>query len=226
VGESGRGTVTQDEARRKRFGDRAASDALTSEREAPRQGCLTPHLPLVSPHRETSHGNGVWGMHDLYEGIELNKAQTEVICRGLLDLARVDGLHDNEVALIHEFYKSGGGEGDIIDSLSADDFDLATASRTLQKEGGPAVVEAFIMSCYLLIYADGRHSDEERARIAVYANHLGVDRIRLEELHVNARLYLLKVLAAEIRNKDAIREVGTELGLSDEAITGAMKKED
>lgn len=164
-------------------------------------------------------------MHDLYEGIELNKAQTEVICRGLLDLARVDGLHDSEVELIHEFYKSGGGEGDIIDSLSAEDFDLDAASRTL-KEGGPAVVEAFIMSCYLLIYADGRHSDPERARIAVYASNLGVDRIRLEELHVNARLYLLKVLAAEIRNKDAIREVGTELGLSDEAITGAMKKED
>lgn len=164
-------------------------------------------------------------MHDLYEGIELNKAQTEVICRGLLDLAGVDGLHDNEVALIHEFYRSGGGDGEVVDTLATDGFDLDAASRTL-KEGGPAVVEAFIMSCYLLIYADGRHSDEERARIAQYADALGVDRARLEELHVKARLYLLEMLAAGLRNKDAIRDVGGELGLSDEAITGAMKKED
>lgn len=163
-------------------------------------------------------------MHDLYEGIELNKAQTEVICRGLLDLAGVDGLHDNEVALIHEFYKSGGGTGEVVEAL-ADGFDLDAATRTL-KEGGPAVVEAFIMSCYLLIYADGRHSDEERARIAQYADALGVDRARLEELHVKARLYLLEMLAAGLRNKDAIRDVGGELGLSDEAITRAMKKED
>lgn len=163
-------------------------------------------------------------MHDLYEGIELNKAQTEVICRGLLDLAAVDGLHDNEVALIHDFYKNGGGEGDVVEAL-ADGFDLDAATRTLE-EGGPAVVEAFVMSCYLLIYADGRHSDEERARIAQYADALGLDRARLEELHVKARLYLLEMLAAGLRNRDAIRDVGGELGLSDEAITRAMKKED
>lgn len=163
-------------------------------------------------------------MHDLYEGIELNKAQTEVICRGLLDLAGVDGLHDSEVALIHEFYRSGGGEGDAIEELGTGDFDLDAAKKTLS-DGGDAVVEAFMMSCYLLIYADGRHSDEERTRVAQYADAFGLDRARLEELHVKARLYLLEMLAANIRNKDAIHDVGSELGLSAEAIDGAMKKE-
>lgn len=163
-------------------------------------------------------------MHDLYEGIELNKAQTEVICRGLLDLAGVDGLHDNEVALIHEFYRSGGGEGDAVEALEGD-FDLDAAHKTLD-EGGAAVVEAFMMSCYLLIYADGRHSDEERTRIAQYADAFGIDRARLEELHVKARLYLLEMLAEGIRNKDAIEDIGTgELGLSADAVHGAIKKE-
>ena len=43
-------------------------------------------------------------MNDLYEGVELNAEQTTWICRGLLDLAAVDGVHENEVALIKQFY--------------------------------------------------------------------------------------------------------------------------
>lgn len=162
-------------------------------------------------------------MNDLYEGIELNQAQTEAICRGLLDLAAVDGLHEAEIALIHDFYKSGGGEGDAIEALSKADFDLDGTVKVL-KDGGQGVVEAFIISCYLLIYADGEHSDAERGRIAEYGTALGLDADGLEGLHVKARLYLLQMLAAGLRNKDAIHDVGAELGLSDDAI-GSLDKE-
>lgn len=162
-------------------------------------------------------------MNDLYEGIELNQAQTEAICRGLLDLAAVDGLHEAEIALIHDFYKSGGGQGDAIEALSKADFDLDATVKVL-KDGGQSVIEAFIISCYLLIYADGEHSDAERGRISEYGAALGLDDAGLEGLHVKARLYLLEMLAAGLRNKDAIHDVGAELGLSDDAI-GSLDKE-
>lgn len=162
-------------------------------------------------------------MHELYEGIELDEAQTEAICRGLLDLAGVDGVHESETALIHEFYRTGGGVGDV-GKLAEGDFDLAGMVKVLEG-GGSAVVEAFVISCYLLIYADGQHSDAERKRIAEYASALGLDHDRLEALHVKARLYLLEMLAANLRNRDAIREVGTELGLSAEDIDDSLNKE-
>lgn len=162
-------------------------------------------------------------MHELYEGIELDGAQTEVICRGLLDLAACDGVDDSEIALIHGFYRSSGAAGDL-EALAKQDFDLAAAAKTLA-DGGETVVEAFLISCYLLIYADGEFSDAERKRIAEYGDAFGLDAARLEHLHVKARLYLLEMLAQSLHNKDAVRQVGGELGLSSEAIEESLNKE-
>ncbi|MCA9540697.1 MAG: hypothetical protein KC620_17480 [Myxococcales bacterium] len=164
-------------------------------------------------------------MHDLYEGIELSKGQTEWICRGLLDLAAVDGIHENEYALIGEFYASSGGDPGDLSSLEGK-FDLKAAAAALSA-GGEAAVEAFLISCYLLIYADGNHSDPERKRIGEYADAFGISAEGLSKLHLKARLYLLEMLAAGLRNKDAVREVaGAELGLSADEIAGSMTKED
>ena len=162
-------------------------------------------------------------MHELYEGIELDGAQTETICAGLLDLAKADGVHESEIALIHEFYRSGGKSGDL-DALAKKDFDLQAAARSLTA-GGDKVVEAFLISCFLLIYADGDYSDAERKRIGEFGDALGLDAARLEHLHVKARLYLLEMLAQNLRNPDAIRDVGGELGLSSEAIEDMLDKE-
>jgi len=161
-------------------------------------------------------------MHELYEGIELDKTQTEAICRGLLDLAEADGVHQSEIELIHGFYRSGGG-GDL-DALGKTDFDLDATVKVLTG-GGPEVVEAFLISCYLLIYADGEFSDAERKRIGEYGDAFGLDAVRIEHLHVKARLYLLGMLAQNLRNPDAVRAVGGELGLSAEAIEESLNKE-
>lgn len=161
-------------------------------------------------------------MHELYEGIELDKAQTEAICRGLLDLAEADGVHPSEIELIHEFYRSGGGVDP--SALGAAEFDLAATAKVLGG-GGEQVVESFLISCYLLIYADGDFSDAERKRVGEYAEAMGIDADRLEHLHVKARLYLLEMLAQNLRNADAVRAVGGSLGLSSEAIEESLNKE-
>lgn len=157
-------------------------------------------------------------MQDLYEGIELTAEQTEWICRGLLDLAAVDGVDPSEIELVKEFYQSGTGKAADIETMSKDGFDLVAAAETF-KTGGPALIEAFIVSCYMLIYADGEHSDAERSRISEFAVAAGLSSAELEELHVKARLYLLETLAQSLRNREIIKQVGiSNLGLTAEQV--------
>jgi uncharacterized membrane protein YebE (DUF533 family) len=157
-------------------------------------------------------------MQELYEGIDLTPDQSEWIVRGLLDLAAVDGIHDAERALISDFHA-----GESLEALAAKGFD-AKAAATVFHNGGARVVEAFIVSCYLLIYADGQHSDAERARIAEYASALGLDHGALEELHVKARLYVLQSLAHLLWNRDTVKEIGASMGLTEDHINRALEK--
>ena len=41
---------------------------------------------------------------DFFPQVEINEAQAEGIARGLYTVARVDGVHEREVALISQFY--------------------------------------------------------------------------------------------------------------------------
>lgn len=185
-------------------------------------------------------------MQELYEGVELSPAEIDVIARGLLDLAAVDGVHESEIALIDEFYRGSvagtaaltiqcphcsnsiefyrrpveGGRD--LDALRARPFDLDEAAAVLRK-GGDEVVEAFLVSAYLLIYADGEHSDAERVRIKEFADALGVSADRLEDLHLRARLYLLQTLAKNLKNKAAVQEVGASLGLAEADIASVLE---
>ena len=77
--------------------------------------------------------------------------------------------------------------------------------------------------CYLLIYADGYHSDEEKTRIKMYADALGVSDAQLNDVHLKARGFLLQELAAGLRNRDALTEVGVELGLTDDDINNVIQ---
>lgn len=156
-------------------------------------------------------------MQDLYEGIELTPQENQAVVRGLLDLADVDGAHETEMALIADF--AGIEDPAALAAIRKTPFDLAATVKTLTA-GGSAKVEAFLMSAYMLIYADGHHSDRERARIAEYAKAMGVAADRLAHLHTQARLYLLQMLAANLRNKAAVLEVAAELGLGENDLAG------
>ncbi len=157
-------------------------------------------------------------MQDFLEGVEPTDAQNRVICRGLLDLAAVDGVHESEMELVKGFYAGEDGDMSGYEEMAAEPFDLGAASTAL-KAGGDKLVEAFLISAYLLIYADGEHSEAERRRIGEYADALDVGRDVLENLHVKARMMLLQMFA-QLRNPDAIQDVGSEMGLDAGQIGG------
>tara|TARA_B100001250_G_scaffold405771_2_gene423765 strand:+ start:114 stop:590 length:477 start_codon:yes stop_codon:yes gene_type:complete len=157
----------------------------------------------------------------MYENLRLTQEQTTLFCRGLLDLAAVDGLHHNEIALVQEFFAGSGGDPTELEALAAQGFDLASAAQSFDQESS----EAFLMSCYMLIYADGKHSDEERARIGEYAAGLGVTASRLQEIHDLTRSFLLQNLAATLSNQGAVEDVGEELGLNEDKILNMTNKE-
>ena len=161
-------------------------------------------------------------MTELYQSLQLTQAQTEVFCRGLLDLAAVDGLHQNEIALVHDFFAGSGGDISALEDMAAETFDLSAAADVLDDD----TTQAFLMSCYMLIYADGRHSDEERARIGQYAAALGVSEASLEQIHNLSRSFLLQNLASGLRNQEAVADVGGEMGLGDDMIKTLIGKED
>ena len=152
-------------------------------------------------------------MQETFKGLELDEQQTELVCRGLLDLAAVDGVHESEVALIESFYSSASGESLDLAALKAKGFDLDKASAQL-KAAGDTTVAAFLRLCFSLIWADGDFSDLERKRINEFAAALDVDAAALEQLHVEARLDLLDGLARNLRNKDVVQQVGQSLGLT------------
>jgi hypothetical protein len=160
-------------------------------------------------------------MDGLYANLQLTQEQTRLFCRGLLDLAAVDGLHENEIALIGEFFAGSGGDPQDLEALSREDFDISLVATVLDTE----TTEAFLMSCYMLIYADGEHSDEERSRIGQYAVGLGVSADRLAQIHDLARSFLLQNLAAGLRNRDVVVEVAGELGIEDNKIMNLIGKE-
>lgn len=161
-------------------------------------------------------------MQELYEGIELTPEQSEWIVRGLLDLAAVDGIHEAEMALISDFHQ-GEATGTTLADLQAKAFDLSACAASLTG-GGEKVVEAFLVSCYLLIYADGNHSDAERTRVAEFGDALGLSHGQLEEIHVKARLYVLQSLAHILWNRDTVKQIGSSMGLSDHYIAKALEK--
>lgn len=161
-------------------------------------------------------------MDELYEGIELTEAQAAWITRGLLDLAHVDGMHDAERALISDFYAGEGGTS-TLEALAAEGFDPAEAATAL-RAGGVKVVEAFLTSCYLLIYADGNHSEAERARVRAYGASFGLSPEAQEDVHVKARMYVLRSLAHIAWSREIVQQIGASMGLAAPQIAQALEK--
>ena len=69
-------------------------------------------------------------MQEFMEGVEPTEEQNRIICRALLDLAAVDGVHEAELALVKDFY---GGDGDSagFEAMSATHFDLEASAAAL-----------------------------------------------------------------------------------------------
>lgn len=96
--------------------------------------------------------------------------QIDVFAEGLYHLAVCDGVDDTEVRFIREFLAEAGADPARIDELGKADFDSGALEWHLNTQH---LRRVFIKACYLLVKADGKVTDKERAIIKEFAEAVG-----------------------------------------------------
>lgn len=153
-----------------------------------------------------------------FEELNMSEMQTEWFCRGLIDLANADGMHETELEVIEEFCRTSQLKNVDIEALGKMGFDPTQAAAELTGEAR----DAFFTTCFILAYADGQMSDIESDRLSAYASAFGYDGAKFEGAHVHARVFLISSIAAEIKNHTLLAEIGRSFGLNDEQIQFAL----
>jgi uncharacterized membrane protein YebE (DUF533 family) len=101
-------------------------------------------------------------MKTFLDPVDLDLPHVRVIVQGMVQVANSDGAHQRELALIRAFYESckddAKGLADFAD-LAKTPFDAEVAREVLESD---ALKLTFLISCYLVAYADGHISDAER----------------------------------------------------------------
>jgi tellurite resistance protein len=132
---------------------------------------------------------------DLFEEVQLDNATGEVIARGLVTIAEVDGMEERERDLIESFWReSTGGKGRPLalqerEAIAADD--LAVALK------GSAERRLFIKTAILLTWADGEVSPEEKTVLLEFASALGFDHETMNLLEGSVKDYLNQMITGQ-----------------------------
>jgi len=149
-------------------------------------------------------------MIDIVENQALDLNQIQVIVRGMHRVAQADGEHATELVLMREFYEGCRTE---VDGLSdfrdivTTAFDPELAREALSSE---ELQHAFLKSCFLVGFADGRLSEKERDSILQMADEIGIARAEVERAEELVKEDLLRQLS-RIENIDALKDVQQEL---------------
>jgi tellurite resistance protein len=146
--------------------------------------------------------------------IDLSAVEAETFARGLYAVARVDGVHERELALISDFYQGA----------ATDEANEGTVAASLERMGvlGPKEVaqvlisapqrELFVKTALLLTWADGTVSDAERAKVDEFARALEVAPEKKAQLEAEVKDFLLRPLAG-LANVNAVSAVAKKLGM-------------
>ncbi len=115
---------------------------------------------------------------DAMQDQELSPTQLVLLTQAMLSVAKVDGIHPAEAALIGQFYESSrSADMQSTSQVLADTQSLDTA----QLKGNPAsFADTVVRMCLMTGHADGVFSAEERAQVQAIATALGVDAKRLD----------------------------------------------
>jgi tellurite resistance protein len=144
---------------------------------------------------------------DFFPEIKLDEAQAEAIARGLFAVARSDGMHEREAALVASFLADVGGRASALADLERQPaIQGAELAKLLQ---GAELRLLFLKSALLLAWADGRCSTEERATIDGFAKDLEAT-AKVEQLEAAVKEYLLSHVAG-LQNSDAAAAVAKEM---------------
>src|SRR5262249_37228727 len=140
---------------------------------------------------------------DFFREIPVNQAQAEAMARGLFAVAKADGVHERQLALISSFYADVGGSARPLSELEPRADTVPTELAATLGTGEHA--QLFLKTALLLAWADGSVSAEERACIGRYANALGTGKDALATLEDGVKDYLLGHLS-HVQNVDATRK--------------------
>ncbi|MEL7369744.1 MAG: TerB family tellurite resistance protein [Myxococcota bacterium] len=126
----------------------------------------------------------------------------------MMAVARVDGVHDNEMRMVREFYETCSRAGDPrLEDVAGGPFDPQTAKAHFDE---PELAKLYVKSLILLAYADGSYAQLEDDLIREYAEAVGVNDGEVTKLHEATKEYLLASLS-HIKNVDALKDVAKKL---------------
>ncbi|MBB5017280.1 uncharacterized membrane protein YebE (DUF533 family) [Chitinivorax tropicus] len=140
------------------------------------------------------------------QNIELNIHHVQLLVRALHELSLSDGMHDAERVMLNGFYQACQADSQALTTfqeLVSVKLDLSALADHFNT---PPLQRAFLHSCLLLAYADGKYSNVERARIVEYANALGVTETELAVIEDQVADHLLQQIS-RIENVAALGEV-------------------
>jgi uncharacterized membrane protein YebE (DUF533 family) len=113
-------------------------------------------------------------MKSFLEPVDLDLPHVRVIVQGMVQVAHSDGAHQRELLLIREFYEScrddAKGLADFGD-LAKTAFDAEVAREVLDSD---MLKLTFMVSCYLVAYADGHVTEGERRALEELAQGAGI----------------------------------------------------
>ncbi len=145
---------------------------------------------------------------DLMAGtVDLDAAAAHTIAAAMRAVARCDGEHPRELALIDAFESelpAGGGA-----------LDLGAIT-------GAGAREAFLKSVVLVAYADGRVTTRERELIAGYAAELGVSDAELTAVWTDIASSLLSTFSGVRAYRDEVVSLGRSMGLDEATVAAAL----
>jgi hypothetical protein len=144
---------------------------------------------------------------DELDEIEIDAGQAEAIARGLFALARVDGVHERELALIASFYSETGSPRALAELEKREPIGAAELAAALPGAGHRKL---FMKTAFLLAWADGVVTSAERTLIEQYAGALGVAAADLAHLEDSVKDVMIGQIA-HLQNTDATRQVAAEL---------------
>jgi tellurite resistance protein len=143
-----------------------------------------------------------------FSELDLNFEQVKVLTHALVTVAKVDGIHDNEMSLIREFYQSCARAGDPrLEDVAKGSFSIEKAKVLFDS---PPLAKMFVKSTILLAFADGEYAQGEDDLIRQWGAALGVSPSEVDALYEATKEHMMAALA-HVQNVEALKAVRKSL---------------
>jgi tellurite resistance protein len=146
---------------------------------------------------------------NFFPEIHLEPNHAEAIARGLFAIARADGMHEREAALIASFWADAGGRFSALAELER--REPITTDELSSVLNTSALRQLFLKTSLLMAFADGQVSPEESKLVREYAHHLGLT-AELPAFEAQVKEFLLSQLA-HLHNTEGLAQIAKKLAI-------------